>query len=41
MQDWADILDALEHGNTAAQVTNAFGPMSKRRAALLKVIERE
>ncbi|CAN5352878.1 tyrosine-type recombinase/integrase [soil metagenome] len=41
MQDWADILDALERGDTVAQITNAFGPMSKRRAALLKVIERE
>jgi integrase len=41
MQDWADILDALAKGQTVTQVTNAFGPMSKRRAALLKVIERE
>lgn len=41
MQDWADILDALAQGQTVTQVTNAFGPMSERRAALLKVIERE
>jgi len=41
MQDWADILDALAQGQTAMQVTNAFGPMSERRASLLKVIERE
>jgi len=41
MQHWADILGALGEGSTAAQLTTAFGPMSKRRAALLKVIERE
>lgn len=41
MQDWADILDALAQGNTVSEVTEKFGPMSKRRTALLRVIERE
>lgn len=41
MQDWADILDDLKSGKTVAQVTEAFGPLSARRVALLKVIERE
>ena len=41
MQDWADILGALAQGLGLPQVTRAFGPMSDRRTALLKVIERE
>jgi len=41
MQDWADILDALQAGKSVEDVTKAFGPMSKRRTALLRVIERE
>ncbi|KEZ78237.1 tyrosine-type recombinase/integrase [Salinisphaera hydrothermalis] len=41
MQDWADILDALERGDSVDKITKDFGPMSKRRAALLKIIERE
>jgi hypothetical protein len=41
MQDWADILDALQRGDSVAQVTEAFGPLSVRRTALLRVIERE
>jgi integrase len=41
MQDWADILDALKSGKAVAQVTASFGPLSARREALLKIIERE
>lgn len=41
MQDWADILDAMAAGESRAQIMEAFGPLSKRRRALLKVIERE
>jgi len=41
MQDWADILDSLQAGKPVEGVTKAFGPMSKRRTALLRVIERE
>ena len=41
MQDWADILDALKSEKSVEDVTRAFGPMSKRRTALLRVIERE
>lgn len=41
MQDWADILDALSAGATLEDVTAGFGPMSERRAALLRVVERE
>ncbi|MBV59803.1 MAG: integrase [Nevskiales bacterium] len=41
MQDWADILDALARGDSMSHIMEAFGPLSKRRRALLKVIERE
>lgn len=41
MQDWADILDALAAGGQMTEIAEAFGPLSKRRRALLKVIERE
>ena len=41
MQDWADILDALARGDSMSEVMETFGPLSKRRRALLKVIERE
>jgi integrase len=41
MQDWADILDALARGDLMNKIMEAFGPLSKRRRALLKVIERE
>ncbi len=41
MQDWADILNSLHAGATLTQVTQNFGPMSKRRTKLLRVIERE
>jgi len=41
MQDWADILDAFARGDTLAEVTAAFGPVSARRDALLRVVERE
>jgi len=41
MQDWADILDALRTGQSVEEVTQAFGPLSERRTALLRVIERE
>lgn len=41
MQDWADILDALSEGATFQQITYAFGPLSERRTALLRVTERE
>lgn len=41
MKDWADILDALARGDSVKKVMAAFGPLSKRRAALLRVIERE
>ncbi|MBB5217338.1 tyrosine-type recombinase/integrase [Parapusillimonas granuli] len=41
MQDWADILDALTQGATLQQITEEFGPMSERRSAFLKVVERE
>lgn len=41
MQDWADILDALARGDEMQKVMDTFGPLSKRRSALLKVIERE
>lgn len=41
MQDWADILDALAHGDEMKKVMERFGPLSRRRTALLKVIERE
>lgn len=41
MQDWADILDALARGDSMNEVMETFGPLSKRRRALLRVIERE
>lgn len=41
MQDWADILTALEQGGTLEQVTQEFGPISRRRAALLAIVQRE
>lgn len=41
MQGWADILDALAGGKLMKSLMKGFGPLSKRRAALLKVIERE
>lgn len=41
MQDWADILDALARGQTMNKMMEYFGPLSKRRRALLEVIERE
>jgi len=41
MQDWADILDALAGGAQMAQLMEDFGPLSKRRRALLQVIEQE
>ena len=41
MQDWADILDALARGDSMDKVMQNFGPLSKRRTALLRVTERE
>lgn len=41
MQDWADILDALIGGTSLQHITQAFGPLSERRTALLRVTERE
>ncbi len=41
MQDWADVLDALTMGNDLARITDAFGPLSRRRTQLLRVCERE
>lgn len=41
MQDWADILEALMQGANLQQITEEFGPMSERRSAFLKVVERE
>ena len=41
MQDWADILEALTQGASLQQITEEFGPMSERRSAFLKVVERE
>jgi len=41
MQDWADILDALARGDSMSEVMETFGPLSKRRRVLLRVIERE
>lgn len=41
MQDWADILDALARGDSLSEIMEAFGPLSRRRRTLLKVIERE
>tara|TARA_R110001583_G_scaffold195118_1_gene369404 strand:- start:144818 stop:146089 length:1272 start_codon:yes stop_codon:yes gene_type:complete len=41
MQDWADILDALARGDEMKKVMETFGPLSKRRTALLKVLDRE
>ncbi|OZI64310.1 MULTISPECIES: tyrosine-type recombinase/integrase [Alcaligenaceae] len=41
MQDWADILDSLQAGMSVDDVTQLFGPLSERRTALLRVIERE
>lgn len=41
MQDWADILDALARGEAFSKIMEGFGPLSKRRRALLKTIERE
>lgn len=41
MQDWADILDAMARGDSMSEVMETFGPLSKRRRALLRVIERE
>lgn len=41
MQDWADILDALMAGQHYARVSQAFGPLSRRRTRILRVIERE
>jgi integrase len=41
MQDWADILDALARGDEMKKMLDTYGPLSRRRTALLKVIERE
>ncbi|WP_193073118.1 tyrosine-type recombinase/integrase [Pseudomonas sp. FME51] len=41
MQDWADILDALARGAALSKIMEDFGPLSKRRRALLRTIERE
>ena len=41
MQDWVDILDNLAAGSSVEKVTDTFGPISERRNAFLKVIERE
>lgn len=41
MQDWADILDCLHARMPVKEITDTFGPMSERRTALLRVIERE
>jgi integrase len=41
MQDWADVLDALIAGRNHAWVTEAFGPLSRRRTRILSVCERE
>lgn len=41
MQDWADILDELASGDEMQKVMEMYGPLSKRRRALLRVIERE
>ena len=41
MQDWADILDALARGDEMKDVMQTYGPLSRRRTALLKLIERE
>ena len=41
MQDWADILDAFTEGRSLGDVTREFGPLSRRRNALLRVVERE
>ncbi|HLS41925.1 MAG TPA: integrase arm-type DNA-binding domain-containing protein [Paenalcaligenes sp.] len=41
MQDWADIWDALSEGQNLEAVTRQFGPLSKRRKALLSIVERE
>lgn len=41
MQDWADILDVLARSDSMSKIMEAFGPLSKRRRALLRVIERE
>lgn len=41
MQDWADILDQLAQGGTLQALTQQFGPLSDRRSALLRLVERE
>lgn len=41
MQDWADILQALEHGVKLEEVSWQFSPTSGRRRALMAVVERE
>lgn len=41
MQQWADTLDALAAGKSPTEVTSEFGPLSKRRKELLRVIELE
>jgi len=41
MQDWADIWDDCVAGNNIVSLTEKFGPMSDRRSALLRVVERE
>lgn len=41
MQDWADIWVAFSEGQNLEAVTRQFGPLSKRRKALLSIVERE
>lgn len=41
MQDWADIWDDCVAGKNIVALTEKFGPMSDRRSALLRVVERE
>lgn len=41
MQDWADILEGFADGASLEQITEQFGPLSKRRNALLGIVERE
>lgn len=41
MQDWADIWDDCVAGKNIVSLTEKFGPMSDRRSALLRVVERE
>ncbi|VFR27364.1 Integrase [plant metagenome] len=41
MQDWADVLAALAGGDSIEKIMEQFGPLSDRRTALLRVVERE